>query len=43
MIENPPPPFEWSDDDNKTIDTVEEGEEDEIQYSKLAIKTDSKK
>jgi hypothetical protein len=43
MIENPPPPFELSDDDDKTIDAVEEGEEDEIQYSKLAIKTDPKK
>ena len=43
MIENPPPPFEFSDDDDKIIDAIEEGEEDEIQYSKLAIKTDPKK
>jgi hypothetical protein len=27
MIKNPPPPFKLSDDDNKTIDAVEEEEE----------------
>ena len=43
MIENPPPPFELSDDDDKTIDAVEEGEEYDIQSSKLAIKTYPKK
>jgi hypothetical protein len=43
MIENPPPPFESSDDDNKTIDAIEEGEEKDIQSSKLAIKKDPKK
>jgi hypothetical protein len=44
MIENPPPPFEPSNDDDKTIDAVEEGEEkDKNQSSKLAIKKDSKK
>jgi hypothetical protein len=42
MIENLPPPFELSNDDDKTIDAVEEGEEDDIQSSKLAIKTDPK-
>ena len=43
MIENPPSPFESSDDDYKTIDAVEEGEENDIQSSKLAIKKDPKK
>ncbi len=43
MIENPPPPFELSDDDDKTIDAVEEGEEEDIQSSKLAIEKDLKK
>jgi hypothetical protein len=43
MIENPPPPFESSDDDDKSIDAVEEGGEDDIQSSKVAIKTDPKK
>ena len=43
MIENPPPPFELSDDDNKNVGAVKEGEEDEIEDSKFAIKTDSKK
>ena len=43
MIENPPPPFKSSDDDDKTIDAVEEGEEKDIQSSKLAIKKNPKK
>jgi hypothetical protein len=43
LIENPPPPFKLSDDDDKTIDAVEEGEEKDIQSSKLAIKKDPKK
>ena len=49
MIENPPPPFESSGDDNvededKTINAVEEEEnKDKNQSSKHAIKKDSKK
>jgi hypothetical protein len=43
MIENSPPPFELSNDDNKTIGAVEEGEEEDTQSSKLAIKKDPKK
>jgi hypothetical protein len=31
MIENPLPPFESSDDDDKSIDAVEEGQDDDIQ------------
>ena len=34
MIENPPPPFEFSDDDDMTIDGFVEGEEDEVDDSK---------
>ncbi len=43
MIENTPPPFESSDDDDKTIVDVEEGEEDGVDDSKLGNKIDSKK
>ncbi len=43
LIENPPPPFELSDDDDKSIDAVEEGRDDDIQSSKVAIKTDPEK
>ena len=44
MIENTPPPFDSSDDDDKTIDAVEvEDEKDKNQSSKLAIKKDPKK
>jgi hypothetical protein len=42
MIKNPSSPFELSDDDDKSIDAVEEGGEDDIQSSKVAIKTDPK-
>ncbi len=46
MIENPPSPFESSDDDDhdKAIDAIEEEEnKDKNQSSKLAIKKNSKK
>ena len=38
LIENPPPPFESSDDYDKTIDAIEEGEEKTFNLANLPLR-----